>query len=51
MTAQSYLNSLDFGRVSCRELVPDLRDMLDDMMNEIVVLGAAVGIHVDLHAT
>ena len=50
VTVQSYLNSLDFGLVSCRELVPDLWDMLDDMMNEIVVLGAAVGVEVDLHA-
>lgn len=44
ITVQSYLNSLDFGLVSCRELVPDLWDMLDDIFDEISTLGAAVGV-------
>lgn len=44
ITVQSYLNSLDFGLVSCRELVPDLWDMLDDVMDEITTLGAAAGV-------
>ncbi len=46
ITVQSYLDSLDFGLVSCRELVPDLWDMLDDIIDDIVVLGAAVGVAV-----
>ena len=45
ITVQSYLDSLDFGLVSCRELVPDLWDMLDDIIDEVSVLGAAVGVH------
>ena len=32
ITVQSYLNTLDFGLVSCRELVPDLWDLLDDIL-------------------
>lgn len=48
VTVQSYLDSLDFGLVSCRELVPDLWDMLDDIMQAIVELGEATGVKVDL---
>ena len=44
ITVQSYLNSLDFGLVSCRELVPDLWDMLGDIIDEISTLGDAVGV-------
>jgi WS/DGAT/MGAT family acyltransferase len=29
MTVQSYLDNLDFGLISCRELVPDLWDLCD----------------------
>ena len=29
MTVQSYVDTLDFGLVSCRELVPDLWDLVD----------------------
>jgi diacylglycerol O-acyltransferase len=39
MTVQSYLDNLDFGFVACRELVPDLWDMieyLDDAMVELL---------------
>ena len=38
MTVQSYVDTLDFGLVSCRELVPDLWDMLDMCLNEVKVL-------------
>jgi diacylglycerol O-acyltransferase len=31
MTVQSYLDNLDFGLISCRELVPDLRDLCDQL--------------------
>ena len=45
---QSYLDTLDFGLVSCRELVPDLWDMLDDIIDDIVALGKAAGVDVVL---
>jgi diacylglycerol O-acyltransferase / wax synthase len=44
VTVQSYLDSLDFGLVSCRELVPDLWDMLDDIFRSIDELAVAVGV-------
>ncbi len=48
ITVQSYLNTLDFGLVSCRELVPDLWDLLDDIIDDIVALGKAAGVDVVL---
>lgn len=39
MTVQSYCGRLDFGFVACRELVPDLWDLIDDLhtsMNELL---------------
>jgi diacylglycerol O-acyltransferase len=48
ITVQSYLNWLDFGLVSCRELVPDLWELLDDIIDEIVDLGSALDIPVDI---
>lgn len=50
ITVQSYLNALDFGLVSCRELVPDLWDLLDDIVDDIVALGKAAGVDVVLSA-
>ncbi len=44
ITVQSYRDTLDFGLVSCRELVPDLEDLADLLVAEIAVLGKAVGI-------
>jgi diacylglycerol O-acyltransferase len=44
VTVQSYLDTLDFGLVSCRELVPDLWDMVDAMVDEVGVLAAAAGV-------
>ena len=41
MTVQSYVDTLDFGLVSCRELVPDLWDMLDMCIDEVKVLHRA----------
>jgi diacylglycerol O-acyltransferase / wax synthase len=41
ITVQSYLDVLDFGLVSCRELVPDLGDLLDAIMREIGELAQA----------
>jgi diacylglycerol O-acyltransferase len=44
ITVQSYLDTLDFGLVSCRELVPDLDDLLALHLAEIDVLLSAAGI-------
>lgn len=44
VTVQSYLDTLDFGLVSCRELVPDLWDMLDAMVDEVALLAKAAGV-------
>ena len=38
ITVQSYLDTLDFGLVSCRELVPDLWDLVDYCVDEVAVL-------------
>jgi WS/DGAT/MGAT family acyltransferase len=46
VTVQSYLDTLDFGLVACRELVPDLWSMVDAMVEDISVLGKAVGVDV-----
>jgi hypothetical protein len=34
-TVQSYLDVLDLGLVSCRELIPDLADLLDAIIRKI----------------
>jgi WS/DGAT/MGAT family acyltransferase len=43
ITVQSYLDNLDFGLVSCRELVPDLWDLCDGLAESMTELtkGAA----------
>ena len=41
ITVQSYLDLLDFGLVSCRELVPDLGFLLEAIVAEIDVLADA----------
>jgi len=51
ITVQSYLNTDDFGLVSCRELVPDLWELLDDIIDDVVTLGKAAGVDVDLSPT
>ncbi len=38
ITVQSYLDMLDFGLVSCRELVPDVWHVLDLCLDEVRVL-------------
>jgi hypothetical protein len=48
VTVQSYLDTLDFGLVACRELVPDLWDMLDAIINDLAALGKATGVDVPL---
>ena len=42
MTVQSYLDNLDFGLISCRELVPDLWDLCGYLADEMTELLAAV---------
>jgi hypothetical protein len=38
ITVQSYTDSLDFGLVSCRELVPDVWDLLHFCLDEVQLL-------------
>jgi hypothetical protein len=44
ITVQSYLDSLDFGLVACRELVPDLWDLVDAIVDDLGELAKATGI-------
>ena len=44
ITVQSYRDSLDWGLVSCRELIPDLWDLLDNICDELAVIAKAAGI-------
>ena len=46
ITVQSYLNTLDFGLVSCRELVPDVWDLTDMIVDELELLCKAAGVDV-----
>jgi WS/DGAT/MGAT family acyltransferase len=46
VTVQSYLDTLDFGVVSCRELVPDVWHMLDLMVDELELLCKVTGVDV-----
>lgn len=48
ITVQSYRDVLDVGLVACRELVPDLWDMLDAIVEELAVIGKAAGIDVEV---
>ena len=48
ITVQSYLDTLDFGLIACRELVPDLQDLLDAIIDDLALMGKAVG--VDVHS-
>ena len=44
ITVHSYLDRLDFGLIACRELVPDLWDLLDMHFDEIDSLCRAFGV-------
>nr|WHW29333.1 putative wax ester synthase/acyl-CoA:diacylglycerol acyltransferase [uncultured bacterium] len=44
ITVQSYVDGLDFGLVSCRELVPDLWKVMDYLFEEIDILAEAAGV-------
>lgn len=43
ITVQSYEDRLDFGLVGCRELVPDLWDLMDMVVEELDMLLALAG--------
>jgi diacylglycerol O-acyltransferase len=51
ITVHSYLDELEFGLISCRELVPDLWHMIDLHIDEIDVLFAAAGLQREAPAT
>ena len=44
ITVQSYVDTLDFGLVSCRELVPDLWDLAALLVDELYELANAAGL-------
>jgi hypothetical protein len=44
ITVQSYLDVLDFGLVSCRELVPDVWHLADLIVSELETLAKAAGV-------
>ena len=44
ITVQSYLDRLDWGLVSCAELLPDVDVLLRDILDELDALAAAAGV-------
>ena len=44
ITVQSYLDTLDFGLVACRELVPDLWDVVDAIVDDLEELAKVAGV-------
>jgi hypothetical protein len=44
ITVQSYLDTLDFGLVGCRELVPDLWEMVDAIVDDLDELARVAGV-------
>jgi diacylglycerol O-acyltransferase len=46
ITLQSYCDTLDFGLVGCARLVPDIRVLLDDIVDDIEALAELVGVDV-----
>ena len=43
ITVVSYRDRMDFGLVSCRELVPDLQELADDLVDSFTELEQAAG--------
>jgi hypothetical protein len=41
ITVQSYDGSLDFGIITCRELIPDVWDLMDDLRASLLELKEA----------
>src|SRR5688572_2239380 len=48
---QSYLDRLDWGLVSCAELLPDVDVLLGDILGEIDTLAAAAGVAASTQST
>ena len=46
ITVQSYLDTLDFGLVSCRELVPDVAHLTELIVEDLEALSKASGVDV-----
>ncbi|MGY1783006.1 WS/DGAT/MGAT family O-acyltransferase [Geodermatophilus sp. SYSU D01036] len=46
ITVQSYLDRLDWGLVSCAELLPDVDVLLRDILDDLDALAAAAGVQV-----
>ena len=44
ITVQSYLDTLDFGLVACRELIPDLWDLLDAIIDDLEGMAKLAGV-------
>jgi diacylglycerol O-acyltransferase / wax synthase len=44
ITVQSYLDTLDFGLVACRELVPDLVELTEMCVEELHIMAKAAGV-------
>jgi diacylglycerol O-acyltransferase len=44
ITVQSYLDTLDFGLVACRELMPDVEDLADAIVEDLDKMAAAAGV-------
>ncbi len=44
ITVQSYLDTLDFGLVGCRELVPDIWDLCNDIIDALEELASLAGV-------
>jgi hypothetical protein len=49
ITVQSYLDMLDFGLVSCRELVPDVWALCDYIVDDLESLAKAAGVDAPVH--
>jgi len=47
ITVQSYVGWLDFGLVACRELVPDLWDLLEMIIDDIYSLADDLGLELE----
>jgi WS/DGAT/MGAT family acyltransferase len=46
ITVQSYLDTLDFGLIACRELVPDVWDLTDMIIDDLRALGKVLAVDV-----
>lgn len=44
VTVQSYLDTLDFGLIACRQLVPDLPALLDAIIDDLAQLAKLTGV-------